>query len=140
MVRDVTGIHKGSMRPLYPKTGAVAPGSRGRWRSGTHRLFLLLLLVFLFIVYAAQYLELVRAKRQLVAVNKEIRLWEQKCKKMQDEIAYLKSPEYVEKIARERLGLVYPGETPFVIARPSDPDAPGRVKERKDRSRIIIGD
>ena len=101
---------------------------------------LLLLVVFLFIVYATQYLELVRARRQVAAINREIRVWEQKCREMEAEIAYLKSPEYVEKIARERLGLVYPGETPFVVARPSDPSAPGRVKERKDRGRIIIGD
>ena len=66
-------------------------------------------------LYLRNYLELVRMEYQISVVKKEIAVWEERCNELLKEIDYLSSDEYVEKIAREKLGLVKPGETQFIV-------------------------
>ena len=40
-------------------------------------------------------------------------------KQLEEEIANWQSPEYVERAAREELGLVKPGETMYIFAQPA---------------------
>jgi len=49
--------------------------------------------------------ELVAEKRELLAERKELA----------EELEYVQSPEYLEKVAREELALVKPGETVVII-------------------------
>jgi len=46
--------------------------------------------------------------------------------KMQERLSRLSDPDYLEKVAREQLGLVRPGETSFVVEHPEGP--PVKVK------------
>ncbi len=89
--------------------------------------------VFVFVMaflYLRGYLELVRVNYQISVVERELKAWEAKCDELRREIEYLSSPEYVEKAAREELGLVKPGEVPVIVAQPQAPDSEPGVTER----------
>jgi len=81
-------------------------------------------------LYLRGYLELVRVNYQISVVEREIGVWEARCEELRKQIEYLSSDEYVEKVAREELGLVKPGEVPFIVAEPRNPDAPPGVTKR----------
>jgi cell division protein DivIC len=57
---------------------------------------------------------LVRERDELVRRNAELR----------EEIRLLYRPEYIERLAREQLGLVRPGEVPVIVVEPTPPPAP----------------
>lgn len=99
--------------------------------------------LFIFVVaflYLRGYLELVRVNYQISVVEREIKVWESRCEELRREIEYLSSNEYVEKVAREELGLVKPGEVPFIVAQPKNPDAPPGVTQRSDSNPGSIRD
>lgn len=88
---------------------------------------------FIFVVaflYLRSYLELVRMKYQISVVNQEIEVWEERCNELREQIEYLSSDDYVEKMAREKLGLVKPGEIQFIVTDPASSDKPAGVEER----------
>lgn len=99
--------------------------------------------MFIFVVaflYLRGYLELVRVNYQIAVVEREVKAWEAKCDELRRQIEYLSSTDYVERAAREELGLVKPGEVPLIVAEPTDPDAPPGVKERPGSSPESIRD
>lgn len=88
---------------------------------------------FIFVVaflYLRSYLELVRMEYQISVVEREIEVWEERCNELLDQIEYLSSDEYVEKMAREKLGLVKPGEIQFIVTDPASSHKPTGVEER----------
>ena len=91
-------------------------------------------------LYLRGYLELVRVRYQISVVQKEIEVWEARCEELRRQIEHVSSDEYVEKVAREELGLVKPGEIPFVVAEPSDSSASQGVRERPGRDPTKIRD
>ncbi len=91
-------------------------------------------------LYLRGYLELVRVKYQISVVNREIDVWEKRCRELQEQIDYLSSDEYVEKMAREKLGLVKPGEIQFIVADPASSQKPVEVPERPGRDPSQIHD
>jgi len=52
--------------------------------------------------------------RQIEQVEQEEQSVMEKNQKLKDEVKMSKSDSYIEKLARERLGLVKPGETPVI--------------------------
>lgn len=52
--------------------------------------------------------------RQIGQVEQEEQSVMDKNQKLKDEVKLSKSDSYIEKLARERLGLVKPGETPVI--------------------------
>jgi cell division protein FtsB len=52
--------------------------------------------------------------RQIEQVEQEEQSVMEKNQKLKDEVKLSKSDSYIEKLARERLGLVKPGETPVI--------------------------
>ena len=91
-------------------------------------------------LYLRGYLELVRVKYQISVVNQEIEVWEARCNELREQINYLSSDEYVEKMAREKLGLVKPGEVQFIVADPASSERPVEVEERPGREPSKIHD
>jgi cell division protein DivIC len=88
---------------------------------------------FIFVVaflYLRSYLELVRMEYQISVVEREIAVWEERCNELLEQIEYLSSDEYVEKMAREKLGLVKPGEVQFIVTDPASSHQRTEVEER----------
>ena len=89
---------------------AVRRRYRVRW------LRVLILVTAAYFVYLAigQQFELYTIHRETAALQDRIAELEQSNKALIDEKSRLASPSYVEKIAREQLGLVKPGEVPYI--------------------------
>lgn len=100
--------------------------SRKRWRV-TPRFWTLLVAVFVLymtVSYATGFIQIWRVKNEIARVRAQIEAIEAHNQALREELAYLQSDEYIEKVAREELGLVMPGETAVIIA-PSAPGEPG---------------
>jgi len=63
-----------------------------------------------------------RLRLEIESLRREIAAIELRNKQLEDEIENWQSPEYVERVAREELGLVKPGERVYVIAQPKNGD------------------
>ncbi len=74
-----------------------------------------LVIIGLLIIIGAQYLQYYRAEQELA--NLESRVAEQEARQdsLQEEIERLQHLDYIEILARDRLGLVKPGEIIFQL-------------------------
>lgn len=86
----------------------------------------LLCFVYIATSYALGFIAIWRLKAEIRQVQGEIAAAEARNEQLRRELEYLQSDEYIEKVAREELGLVRPGETP-VLFTTEEPSAAGRV-------------
>jgi len=76
--------------------------------------------VIIFIIVYVSYLliqqqaTMERQKKELQKYNIELQIKKEEKKKLQDEVELSKTDKYIEKLAREILGLVKEGETPVM--------------------------
>jgi len=103
---------QGGRRLKVPWQNHSGPRKKPRWG-----VFLLLGLTGYFLYCSAGQLRLaLELKGRLDQVNAQIAATEKRTAELKQEITYLKSDAYVEKVAREQLGLVKPGEIIFLPA------------------------
>ena len=86
---------------------------RRRVRVRWFRVLTLLAAAYFLYLAVGQQFELYTIQRETYSLKNRIAELEQSNKTMVDEKKQLASPTYVEKIAREQLGLVKPGEVPY---------------------------
>ncbi|MGI6605223.1 MAG: FtsB family cell division protein [bacterium] len=90
-------------------------GKRPKKRNRGFGIVLLSALLFYFVYSSAGQLRLAwELKNRLAQVEREIAVTEQRSEELRREISYLESDAYIEKAAREQLGLVKPGEIIFM--------------------------
>jgi cell division protein FtsB len=91
------------------------------------------LLIIVIIIFAFKLVlnmrKLNKMEDRLNNLQEQVQQEAQKNKELHDEIKKVKSPEYVEKVAREELGLVKPGEILFI---PVEEDE-NQKDEKKDK-------
>lgn len=87
---------------------------RRRVRVRWFRVLTLLAAAYFLYLAVGQQFELYTIQRETYSLKNRIAELEQSNKAMVDEKKQLASPTYVEKIAREQLGLVKPGEVPYI--------------------------
>ncbi len=83
-----------------------------------YRLIIIAAVVLFGLSLTAGIVRIASINRQTEALLKESKQWVVKVDQVKDEIDAATSDEYVERVARERLGLVKPGETLYVVAQP----------------------
>lgn len=96
------------------------PRSRKRWRV-TPRFWVLAVaafVVYMSVSYLLGFVQILRMQNEIERVRAEIEAVEAQNQQLREELAYLQSDEYIEKVAREELGLVMPGETAVIVATP----------------------
>lgn len=86
--------------------------------------FTIAILVVLFAVYFIyimiwQQITITRKNREIDALSEKIETANAQTEKLEAELENLNDPEYLEKIAREKLGLIRPNERVFVDANKS---------------------
>ncbi len=92
-----------------------APARRARIRL-TPRAAVLILVVSALLLYLVVPLRSFIAQRdRLAQLEEQARALERQNSELEDEIRRLYDPEYLERIARECLGMVRPGEIAFVV-------------------------
>jgi cell division protein FtsL len=87
---------------------------RRRYRIRWFRVLILLSAAYFLYLAVGQQFELYTIQRETTMLKERISELEQSNKALADETSRLSSPSYVEKIAREQLGLVKPGEVPYI--------------------------
>lgn len=76
----------------------------------------ILLLIFGYICYIfiSQQITMYRISKEMKIQQQEEQIAKEKNQKLQDEVKMSKSDTYIEKLAREKLGLIKEGETPVI--------------------------
>lgn len=59
-------------------------------------------------------LAMIKIKKEIEVKQQELSKLKEKNQKLQDEVNLSKTDAYIEKLARERLGLIKEGETPVI--------------------------
>lgn len=75
-----------------------------------------LFIAYMAVSYVTGFVQIARIKGEIRQVQAEIDAVEQHNEALREELMYLQSDEYIEKVAREQLGLVKPGETAVRVA------------------------
>ncbi|MBE3520119.1 MAG: septum formation initiator family protein [Firmicutes bacterium] len=99
------------------------PGVRDRGRNMKRRfglggflaVALALMLAITFLVRQSQVRQL---EKYIEALEQEIQYYTQANENLRDQINMLRSDQYIEKVAREKLGLVKPGEVQYILTEP----------------------
>lgn len=65
-------------------------------------------------IFVSQQIKIQKIRQEMTIKQSELKELQEKNKKLQDEVKMSKSDIYIEKLARERLGLIKPGETPVI--------------------------
>lgn len=73
-------------------------------------LFLAAVLIIMGVQLVSNYLEIRSLESEIAEKQEEIREAKMRQQELQQELERLDDPEYLEKLARQRLGLVRPGE------------------------------
>ena len=94
--------------------GKIAPGR-----------LLAVVLVGLFVLYFIsimiwQQVMLSKKNKEIDALEEKISAATQQTEQLKEQLSSMEDPEYIERIAREKLGLVRPNERVFVDANKSD--------------------
>lgn len=85
-----------------------------KYRIRWFRLLILLTAAYFIFLAVGQQFELYTIHRETFSLQDRISELEHSNKSLAEEKNRLASPAYVEKIAREQLGLVKPGEVPYI--------------------------
>lgn len=72
------------------------------------------LIGLIIVTFAARQLEVMRIRRHVRQLEAEIDYYLMLNSTLQKQVETLKSEDYVEKTAREKLGLVMPGEVQYI--------------------------
>jgi cell division protein DivIC len=88
-----------------------------------------LIVVYFLVTFAGSYVRAQQADNQVAQLQTQIDSMSSQYDRLRALKQYLQSDDYVEKAAREQLGLVKPGETGIVVVptQPSPTPAPGAV-------------
>ena len=88
--------------------------ARRKYRVRWLRVLILLAAAYFVFLAVGQQFELYTIQKETLSLKDRINELEHANKALADEKGKLNSPAYVEKIAREQLGLVKPGEVPYI--------------------------
>lgn len=123
--------------------GLATVGARNRSRSPARHIprwvkiiVAVVVLAAVLVLFSIKYLEVYRLTREAVRLADLRRSLQEQNAVLREEMKLLHTPAYVEKIAREQLGLVKPGEIAFLIIRPPAPP-PSPPVLQQDRGSVL---
>lgn len=100
---------------------------------------LFLLLGAAFLTQVVPYRQIIDSQRQVAAAQERLATLEKENEVLQAEVEALGSEEEIEKLAREKLGYVRPGETGYVVLDPPDSGTTtAEVEEPHDEDRTWV--
>lgn len=79
-----------------------------------------LLLVYLVISFCSQFSKLSSMQRDVRNIQQQVQEMQQKNAALREELRLAQSDAYIEKTAREKIGLIKPGETRIVTVVPGN--------------------
>lgn len=96
---------------------------RSRWLSVSQYVVVLAgtLAIYAIIAFSGRALDSLRTRERLEGLHAEVAQLEKGQTRLQEELRGVKGPAAVERIAREELGMVKPGEIPVKVATVAQP-------------------
>lgn len=119
--------------PLRPRSH---PRRRGR---RLYQTLVIVALVLVALAFADGFVKLANIRYSILELQAQKESWQQKIDGMKAEIDKLNNPEHIEELARDRLGLVKPGESLILVAEPAG-DGEGPLTKRNAARRAEIRD
>jgi len=119
------GTHQAERTPRGPAPGrSAAKGAAARLPVGRPRktagglsrpvrAAFLIVFAYLIVSFMLQEIEVLRLARQVRQLEAEAAELTAANQKLAEEIKYAQTPEFIERMAREELGLVWPNEIPY---------------------------
>ena len=108
-----------------------SPSKPKKKRINPFSVFLLLFIIYTIIILGSQQVRLYRFEKDITNVTETIMQAEIQKDKLRQQIELMNTDEYIEKIARDKLGLIKQGEIPY-IAVPSEDEADVRIIDRDE--------
>lgn len=90
------------------------------WSGQWWRILLALFLAYALFFSAQQQLKLWEMERQRAYLQRQVEIFKEKNSLLQEQISSLNTDESIEKIAREQLGLIKPGEISYRAGLPPE--------------------
>lgn len=111
---------------FYPLEEKVAPASKGERpkksfnlsRSRIPVLIFLFLLVYMAFSFFSQFNKLANMRNDVSNIQQQMQELQQKNASLREELRMVQSDAYIEKTAREKIGLIKPGETRVIPVEP----------------------
>lgn len=91
----------------------------GRWGRAPQIVAVILVLGLLGAMAIKPTRDLLQQRSRVSGVAHELALLQQSNGRLEHRIAKLKDPDYIDQLARRQIGLVRPGEVPYVVMPPS---------------------
>ena len=111
---------------------ALRPRMRPRWGIGP-QIVVVVLVIGLFGSLAIEPTrQLIEQRRRIAGMAEDLDQVQRSNERLEDRVARLKDPDFLEQRARTQMGLVRPGETAFIVMPPSR-DGGGKDRKRRDR-------
>lgn len=83
-------------------------------------------------------MEVYQLNQQAAVIRQEIAQLKDRNTELRRQTEYLQSPDYVEKVAREQLNLVRPGDVPLVVVSPVGKETPVEARPAPSQTRPEI--
>jgi cell division protein FtsB len=101
---------------------------------------LFVLLGAAFLTQVVPYRQIIDSQRQVVSAQERLAALEAENEELESDVAALNTDAEIEKLAREKLGYVRPGETGFVVLDPpgSDQIAPAETEGLADEDKTWV--
>lgn len=117
--------NKGSDAALPERTSARAKHSKTAVRTANKKKLVSYIVIGLALIYfigtlISQQLSISQQNRRIEELQGRVSEAQQQAESLQTEVDNLNNPEYIERIAREQLGLVRPNERVFVDSNKSE--------------------
>ncbi len=93
-------------------------------------IILCVLILWIGISFARVQYRNYKLRVEIESLQRELGAIELRNQQLEEEIKNWQSPEYVERVAREELGLVKPGETVYILAQPLEKGVEHDVERR----------
>ncbi len=110
--------------PSFRRTLALPASRTPRLPRWALPLILLAVLILMLNAFGSSYLSVYRLRREAVRLDREVADLRRENAQLREEIRRLHRPQYIERLAREQLGLVKPGEIPVILVHPTPSPRP----------------
>ncbi|GEM_PF-438860 len=105
--------------PTRPAEAAKKEPRIRRWRARPMAVCLVVFVIYAVVILITQQIRLMEFERNISRVSQEIASAQSTQNELNEQIDYMSTDAYIEQIAREKLGLIRPGEIPYITI-PSD--------------------
>jgi cell division protein FtsL len=88
-------------------------------------------LLALAVAFGGAYWDEYQLGREAAGLTRELERLQRQNAQLREEIRLLNTPEYIERLAREQLGLVKPGEIAVILVQPTPAPTPAPAAPRQ---------